>query len=141
MIEPKISLNLLVPGAGKLSSQKCGKNSKRNYDVYKITIESKEPILNKKGKAKGTKKVKEVLEIRTRKPKLVSQHINICKEAYDEMLSTPTSAKLARMVTTKRGNMRRFWDTLSIHERLKHHFDQIAHDLRAVSYSYEILDD
>lgn len=33
------------------------------------------------------------------------------------------------------------WDTMTVHERLKAHFDQIAHDLGAVSYSYEILGD
>ena len=35
----------------------------------------------------------------------------------------------------------RVWDTMTVHERLKAHFDQIAHDLGAVSYSYEILGD
>lgn len=137
MIEPKISLNLLVPGAGMLSSQECEKKPKENYDVHKVHIEYT------KGSGKSKKRVKEVLVVKTRKPTLVSQHINICKDAYDEMLSTPTSSKLAKPIKfNKNGEViQRVWDKLTIDERLRHHFDQIAHDFRAASYSYEILSD
>lgn len=88
---------------------------------------------NKKSKGK-----KEKITISTRKQRLISQHINICKEAFNEMLRLPTSAKLARIID-KKG--RREWDKLTLHERLKKHFDLIAEDLGAVSYTYDILDD
>ena len=42
MVEPKVSLNLLVPGAGILSSQECEKNPKKNYDEHKVLIYVKE---------------------------------------------------------------------------------------------------
>lgn len=124
MVEPKVSLSLLVPGAGMLSSQECEKNPKTSYNEYKLSIKYT------KGNGKHQKVVKELLVFQTRKPRLVSQHINLCKEAYEGMLETPTSDKLKKV-----------WRTLSVRERLKYHFDLIAHDLGAVSYNFEILDD
>lgn len=124
MVEPKVSLSLLVPGAGMLSQQEAENKPKESYDKHKMLIKYT------KGKGKKQKTVKELLVIKTRKPKLVSQNINICEEAFKEMLITPTSPKLARV-----------WSSLKVKERLKHHFDLIAHDLGAVSYSFEILGD
>lgn len=124
MVEPKISLSLLVQGAGILSSQECEKNPKESYNEQKMLISFT------KGKGKNQKTVKKLLVINTRKQKLVTQNINICEEAYHHMLNTPTTAKLGKV-----------WDTLSEHDRLKCHFDLIAHDLHAVSYSYEVLGD
>lgn len=124
MVEPKISLSLLVPGAIMLSSQECDKNPKESYDKHKMLVS------HPKGKGKHQKMVKELLVFKTRKPRLVTQNINLCEEAYQFMLLTPTTPKLGRI-----------WDTLSVHERLKKHFDLIAYDFHAVSYSYEILGD
>ena len=135
-MEIKVSLSLLVPGAGLLAPEFCEKNPKESYNKNKVLISFT------KGKGKNQKKVKELLVVNTRKQKLVTQNISICKEAYHHMLSTPTSQKLSKVIkTNKNGDIIRVWDTLSVHERLKHHFDLIAHDLRAVSYSYEILED
>ena len=137
MVEPKISLSLLVPGAGMLSSQECEKKPKENYNEHKVLINYT------KGKGKHQKTVKKLLIVNTRKQKLVTQNINICEEAYHHMLSTPTSPKLARPAKIDRNGavVKRVWDTLSVHERLKSHFNLIAYDFRAVSYSYEILGD
>lgn len=137
MIEPKISLSLLVPGTGMLSSQECEKNPKDSYDKHSVLI------CYTKGKGKHQKLVKENLAFNTRKGRLVSQNINICEEAYYDMLSTPTSNKLAKPIKKNKNGevVKRVWDTLSEKERLCHHFDLIAHDLHAVSYSYEVLDD
>lgn len=120
MIEPKVSLNLLVPSARRLSSQECEKNPKKSYSVYKLSVEY----------PKGKKKVKELLSVKLRNQKLISQNITMCDEAYNYMLATPASPNLIKV-----------WKKLSLHEKLKHHFDQIAHDLRAVSYTYEVLND
>ena len=137
MVEPKVSLSLLVPGAGMLSSQECEKNPKESYNEEKVLISYT------KGKGKSRKEVKKLITVHTRKQKLVTQNISICEEAYKHMLKTPTSHKLAK--PTKYNSfgevVERVWDTLTLHERLKHHFNLIAHDLRAVSYSYEILGD
>ncbi len=137
MVEYKISLSLLIPGADMLSPQECEKNPKDNYDNHKLLISYI------KGEGKKQKRVKEILNIKTRKHKLVTQNINICKEAYDYMLSTPTSTKFSKPVKTNKDGdvVKTVWDNLSIRERLKHHFDLIAHDFNAASYSYEILND
>lgn len=124
MIEPKISLSLLVPGAGLLSSQECDKNSKESYNEHKMLIKFT------KGKGKYAREAKKLLVIKTRKQKVVTQNISICEEAYHHMLETPTSSRMIKV-----------WNTLTEHEKLKVHFDLIAHDLHAVSYSYEILGD
>lgn len=136
-MEVKVSLSLLVQGAGLLTPEFCDKNPKESYDEHKMLISYT------KGKGKNQKKVKKLLVINTRKQRLVTHNINICEEAYHHMLSTPTNPKLAKATKTNRNGdvIERVWDTLSVHERLKHHFDLMAHDLRAVSYSYEILGD
>lgn len=137
MVEPKISLSLLVPGAGMLSSQECEKNPKDSYEENRL------PIVYYKGKGKNQKKIKKLIIFQTRKNKLITQNINISKEAYEDMLNTPTSVKLAKAIKYDVNGevIVRTWDTMSIDERLKKHFDLIAHDLHAVSYSYEILGD
>lgn len=128
-MEAKISLSLFIKGAKPLSQEECEKNPKKNYDKFELNI-------------RGNKK-RERLIVETRKPQLIVQHINIYKEAYDYMVSTPTSPKLAKPIKfDKNGNVvKRAWDNLSIQERLKKHFEPIAHDLNAVSYSFEILND
>lgn len=137
MVEPKVSLSLLIPGASMLSSQECDKNPKESYNESKILLK------HTKGKGKNQREVKKLLVIQTRKQKLVTQNINICEEAYKYMLSSPTSDKFSKPTKkNKNGDViERVWDTMSVHERLKKHFDLIAHDLHAVSYSYEILGD
>ena len=136
-MEVKITLSLLVPGASLLTPEFCDKNPKENYNEDKMLIRLT------KGKGKYKKEREKSLIIRTRKQKLAIQKLNICEEAYKYMLSTPTSVKLSR--PTKRNKdedvIERVWDTMSVHERLKKHFDLLAHDFHAVSYSYEILDD
>lgn len=138
MVEPKISLSLLVPGAGMLSSQECEKNPQESYNEHKMPIK-----YTKRNKVSSRKEVKKLIVVKTRKQKMVSQNINICEEAYQSMLHTPTSPKLSKPTKLdKNGDVvERVWDTMTVHERLKAHFDQIAHDLGAVSYSYEILGD
>lgn len=93
-----------------------------------------------KGKGKNQREAKKLLVIQTRRQRLVTQNINICEEAYEYMLVTPTSPKFAKRI--KQGKIETtIWRTMSIDERLKKHFDLIASDLHSVSYSYEILDD
>lgn len=135
MAEPKISLSLLVPGANMLSSQECEKNSKDNYEEFKVTVSTV------KGIGKKSKEVKKVYTVHTRKSRLITHHINMTNEAYEWMLDTPTNSKLAKPLKLNNAGdvIKRVWDTLSIHQRLKAHFDLIAHDLKAVTYSYEIL--
>lgn len=120
MTEIKVSLSLLVPGATMLSSQEWEENSKKLLNEEKIVVETKQ-----KGKVK-----RETITIHTRKQRLVTQHIDMTQEAYQYMLNTPAEPKFIRI-----------WNNLSKSERLKKHFDLIAHDLGAIKYSFEILDD
>lgn len=124
MVETKVSLSLQVPGAGMLSPQECERNPKESYDEFRVLVRYT------KGSGKNAKEVKEPITIRTRKQKLIPQVINICKESYDYMLETPVSSRMARI-----------WGSLSKRERLKAHFDLVAHDFHAASYSFEVFGD
>lgn len=135
MVEPKISLSLLVQGASMLSSQECEKNPKESYITHKIMVSET------KGKGKYKRTITKPLYVHTRKARTASQHINMSTEAYLHMLSTPVNAKLAKVVKVTKSGAVRAWDLLSEHERLTHHLDLIAHDLHAISYEYEVLGD
>lgn len=137
MSEIKVNLSLTLPGSVMLSEQECEENPQESYNEHKMLIKYT------KGKGKFQKEVKKLIVVKTRKQKMVSQNINICEEAYQSMLHTPTSPKLSKPTKLdKNGDVvERVWDTMSVHERLKEHFDLMAHDLHAVSYSYEILGD
>lgn len=134
MIDNKLSLTFVLPGSTLLSSQECEENPKENYDTFKITL--------KETKGKNKKSSTESIYVKTRKPKTISQHLNMTTEAYLHMLNTPVNTKLAKVVKMdKRGNPVRAWDMLSEHKKLSHHIDLIAHDLHAISYKFEILGD
>lgn len=122
MNDIKIRLSLVIPGATMLSSQECEQNPKENYDEHKVIIQFS------KGKGKKAKELKKFVTIKTRKCNTAKQSINITEEAYNHMISTPTSAKLARI-----------WNMMPKKKRLEAHFDLIANDLHALSYSFEIL--
>lgn len=133
MNEIKVRLNMRVQGAQLLSSQECEENPTENYELNQLTIEC-----YKKNIHKSKKPVKEILNYRTRKNRLVTHNLNICKEAYDYMLSTPTDPKYTKSV---KGSNKKVWDTMPVKERLKKHFDLIANDFCAKSYTFEILED
>lgn len=125
-MEAKISLSLQVPGAQRLTQEVCESNPKTSYDTAKLSLEYTE------GKGKSLKVKREILVVKTPKQRMITQHINLSKEAYDYMMTTaPVDDK----------KLIRAWKSMSIREKLKEHFDRIAYDLKARSYSYEILDD
>lgn len=127
---------MLVPGAGLLTPEFCEKNPTESYNKNKLLVEYT------KGKGKYKKTVKEMLIFKTRKNRLVRQNINICKEAYDFMLDTPIDPRFSKPTkASRKGVPVRIWDCMSVKERLKLHFDQIAHDFNAESYDWQILDD
>ena len=128
-METKVSLNLFIRSAKPLSEEECKKNPKESYNKFEFTV-------------RGYKN-KERFIVETRKSQLIVQHINICKESYDYMVSTPISFKFAKPIKyDKNGNIiKRVWDNLSIEERLKKYFEPIAHDLNAESFSFEVLED
>lgn len=120
MIDNKLSLTFILPGRVPVSSQVCEENPT-------------ESVKNSKKSKKNKKKVV-VEDLRPTKP--ASQHINMSTVAYHYMLNTPTSSKY-----NKKKGSKRVWDLMSEKERLNLHFDLLASDLHAISYSYEILED
>ena len=136
MIDNKLSLTFILPGSVMMSTQECVKNPKKNYVTHKI-------MMPESTKGKKMKPVYKPMFIQTRGLRNASQHINISNDAYLYMLDTPTTARLARVVqkNPKTGKVKRAWDLLSDKDKLKHHMDLMAHDLHAISYSYEIIED
>lgn len=135
MIDNKLSLTFVIPGSTLVSSQECEKNPKKNSITHKIVL------TYTKGRGKHKKVVNKSLYIKTRKCKTATQHINMSTEAYLHMLNTPTTLKLTKLVRGENGELKRAWDLLSNHEKLMQHLDLLAHDLKAISYEYEILND
>lgn len=122
MIEYKIRFKLLIP-------------SIKDYNKDESLIK------NIKKKSKLKKKEKKSIITEPKKQIMIPQVINICEEAYQNMLQTPILSKLPKLPKYKRHKeaIRKAWLNLPINERLNAHFDEIAHDLKAISYSYEIF--
>lgn len=133
MIETKVSLSLMVPGATMLSSQECEKNPKENYNFHKVNLQYK------KGRGKYSKEKAEYIHFKTRKCVPAVQHINISVDSYNAMISTPTSKKFFKIVDELTG--KRLWDTTPIDKRLELHLDNLAEALGALSYTYKVLAD
>lgn len=138
MIESKIRLNMVVPGATILSSQACEEMAVKDaYEHQAITVKS----FTKKGKKQVVEN--EIYHIHTRKSKPAKQIIVMSKEAYEYMLNVPPHPKYNKKVkvATKEGKeFKSLWDTYSINQKLKAHFDLIAADFNAISYTFEILE-
>lgn len=141
MLETKVRLSLVIPGATMLSSQECEKMSKEDaFDHSTLLID----VVHKKGKK--VYKDKELLDIYTRKSRYATQNICLNKDAYKYMTSDEIPlAKYAKKVkVSSKDKPDRFvpaWAIMSINQRLKVHFDLIAQHLGAVSYTYQILED
>ena len=135
-MEAKIVLSLLVPGAKRLTQGFCEKNPKDSYNQETIKVEYYS------GKNNYKKRHSEDIVIKLRKNELITHIINMGKEAYTYMIATPSNPELAKFTkaSTKKKKVR-IWDTMSIDQRLKGHFDLIASDFHAESYTYKILDE
>jgi hypothetical protein len=124
MVGPKVRLSLVIPGAIRLSSQECEKNPQESYNENKVfvsyTVGKKKPKL-----------IKETITFKTRKSRTATQSISICKEAYYAMIKFPPNTS----------RIYKNWENLTRQARLEAHFDSIANDLHASSYSYEVLDE
>lgn len=140
MSEIKIRLNLVVPGATMLSTSDCVKMSKKEaYEHSTVAIKT----FVKKGK--NTKVEKNILRIDTRKSTPARQNISMSKEAYEYMIQEAPLPKYNKRVKVqlpdgKKGN-KSLWETMTIDQKLKAHFDLIASDFNAISYSYNVLED
>ena len=132
MVEPKLSLILVLPGS-IMVSQQVAENKPEE-----LTEENK--MLFKSYKSKKDKSPK-VITFRTRKSIPARQVLKISQEAYEAMLEESTSPKYNKIVAKVKGKLIRVWDTMSEDARIKKHCELIAHDMGAIDFSYNILGD
>lgn len=122
MVEPKLSLTLVLQGRTIVSQQDAAENAE---------------LLNNESVKFITDKHWETIHFKTRKCYPAKQVLKMSKEAYFNILNTPTDPKFNRKVNKKQ----RVWDTFSEDKRIKLHCALIAHDLKALSFDYFVLED
>ena len=67
-------------------------------------------------------------------------HINICKEAYDSMVS-PTEVPERFMPYMKMPIRYKEWKKLSITQRLDWHMAELAQHFNAISFTYSVMEE
>lgn len=132
MVEPKLSLILVLPGSIMISQQVAENKPEE------LTEENK--MLFKSYKSKKDKSP-EVITFRTRRSIPARQVLKMSQEAYEAMLEESTSPKYNKIVAKVKGKLIRVWDTMSEDARIKKHCELIAHDMGAIDFSYNILGD
>jgi hypothetical protein len=132
MVEPKLSLILILPG-GTLVSQQAAENKPEE-----LTEEQK--IVFKNYKSKKDKKP-EVVAFRTRKSLPARQVLKMSQEAYEAMLGTSTSPKYNKVIAKSKGRPIRVWDNMSEDARIRKHCELIAHDMGAIDFSFNVFED
>ena len=132
MIEPKLSLILVLPGSIMVSQQVAENKPEELTEEHKMLFKS-----YKSKKNKGT----EVITLRTRKSIPVKQVLKMSQEAYEAMLEEPTNPKYNKVVAKVKGKLIRVWDTMSEESRIKKHCELIAHDMNALDFSFNVLED
>ena len=133
MVEPKVSLTLVLPGSNMVSQQVAENKPKDYTEPNFLTIRTFD---------EKTKKVKkETLVFNTRKSIDAAQVLKMSQEAYEAMLEESTSPKYNKIVAKVKGKLIRVWDTMSEDARIKKHCELIAHDMGAIDFSYNILGD
>ena len=133
MVETKLSLILVLPGSTMVSQQEAENKPKELTETNFLTIKS----YDKKSK----KFKKETIVFRTRKNTTVRQVLKMTQEAYEAMLNESTNPKYNKIVAKAKGKLIRVWDTMSEDARIKKHCELIAHDMGAIDFSYNILED
>lgn len=121
-MDVKVVLTLIVPGAVMVQQELAKTAQEENEDIILVPVQGKDK--------KGNLMKKETLVVRVRKTKDAVRKIKMSREAYEYMLSTPVDPKMAARWKSARNN-----------DRLRYHFEQIANDFGAKSYSFEVLED
>ena len=132
MIEPKLSLILVLPGSIMVSQQVAENKPEELTEEHKMLFKS-----YKSKKDKGP----EVITFRTRKSMPAKQVLKMSQEAYEAMLEEPTNPKYNKVVAKVKGKLIRVWDTMSEESRIKKHCELIAHDMNALDFSFNVLED
>lgn len=132
MVEPKLSLILVLPGSIMISQQVAENKPEELTEEHKVLFKS---YKSKKDKSP------EIITFRTRKSIPAKQVLKMSQEAYKAMLEESTSPKYDKVIAKVKGKLIRVWDTMSEDARIKKHCELIAHDMGAIDFSYNILDD
>ena len=132
MVEPKLSLTLVLPGSNMVSQQVAENKPEEFTEEHKMFFKS---YKSKKDKSPN------VIVFRTRKSIPARQVLKMSQEAYKAMLEESTSPKYDKVIAKVKGKLIRVWDTMSEDARIKKHCELIAHDMGAIDFSYNILDD
>lgn len=132
MIEPKLSLTIILPGSTMVSQQVAENKPEELTEEHKILFKS-----YKSKKSKGP----EVITFKTRKSIPAKQVLKMSQEAYEAMLEESTSPKYNKIIAKVKGKLIRVWDTMSEDARIKKHCELIAHDMGAIGFNYNILGD
>ena len=132
MIEPKLSLILVLPGSIMVSQQVAENKPEELTEEHKMLFKS---YKSKKDKSP------EVITFRTRKSIPARQVLKMSQEAYEAMLEESTSPKYNKIVARAKGKLIRVWDTMSEDARIKKHCELIAKDMGAIGFSYNVLGD
>lgn len=122
MSEIKLNLSIVLPGR-TMYSQQVAENKPELLKTESFTFST----YNKKNK----KSTKETLTYQVRTCIPAKQSINICKEAYYDMISNscPNGVKPSD------------WKRMSKKERLEYNLNEICEGLGGVSYSYKVFND
>lgn len=126
MVEPKLSLTLVLPGSTMVSKQVASNKPEE------FTKEEKVFVRNQKNKV-------ECVKFNTRICNTARQVLKMTQEAYDAMLQEPSNAKYNKVVGKVKGKIIRVWDTMSEDARIRKHCEKIAHDFRAIDFDYQVL--
>lgn len=132
MVEPKLSLILVLPGSIMVSQQVAENKPEELTEENKMLL---------KGYKSKKDKSHEVITFRTRKSIPARQVLKMSQETYEAMLEESTSPKYNKIVAKVKGKLIRVWDTMSEDARIKKHCELIAHDMGAIDFSYNILGD
>lgn len=144
--EIKLNLNIVLPGRIMFSKEECLKTTQKVIEVlnnktgktYKKRIKEIIEDFDKMDKHYikvldyvNNKTVSETLTFYTRKSIPVTQSLNICKDAYNYMISSecPIFSKP------------KVWNSMSKKERLEAHLQKITESLSGISYTYQIFED
>jgi len=138
MSEIKVSLTIEIPGNTMFSKEECLKIApktvvKKDKDG-KFCKKSTHPLM-KECSMKVTDKNganPKIITFNVRKCKPAIQTLNICKEAYDDMVSAYSCPSWSKPNK---------WITMSKEERLDSHMKRIAEHFNGISYTYNVFVD
>lgn len=123
MSEIKVSVSITLQGGVMLTQAEAEQLEKNKvgtgYDLTRVKVK------NKKGNA-------EVLNVRTRKSRTVTQTISMYKEAYEYMTSKDSCPISIKQYV---------WAKMKPVQRLEVHLDLVCKHLGGISYTYKVFDD